>query len=607
MKYKKIFKPIRIGKVELRNRLIFPPISTNFADQNGKLTEKFVKHYVRRAKGGIGLIIVENVTIDYPDGKKGTYSPRFDSEEFLSDWKDFTKAIHEYDSKVSVELTHPGFIEKGIGVDDLSEKKILELINIYTKAALLAKKAGFDMVEIQGAHGLLVNQFLSPLTNHRTDRWGNRTLFPVEILKEIKKFCGDDFPVTIRLAVKDTEEGGITIEEGNVITDILAKAGYDMIQADIGIGPKEYRLEPISFPEGWRAYLAEAIYPKPVPIAAVGVIRSPEVAEHILENQADMVVLGRAYLADPDWLKKVKENKVNLIRKCIGCSECIKARHDKDTAICCGVNPNVGNEVEVKEAEVKKRIAIIGCGPAGLESALVSALRGHEVHIFCEKFGGQLHEAAAPPGKDKINWLIEFFENSIKDTKNITLHPKATSKDEVTKINPDAVIIATGSRPNIPFSIESEYIHTYDEILNRKVTVKNKNVIVCGGGLVGCETAHFLSEDNSVTIIEMLDDIAPGTETLSRKVLLQQLKENKVRILVKHKIEKVEGHKLIAEDLEEGNCKIFEFDELVFALGNEPYIPFKFEGVPSYVIGDAKKVRRIIDAIHEGFNIAIKL
>jgi len=137
--------------------------------------------------------------------------------------------------------------------------------------------------------------------------------------------------------------------------------------------------------------------------------------------------------------------------------------------------------------------------------------------------------------------------------------------------------------------------------------VKNKNVIVCGGGLVGCETAHFLSEDNSVTIIEMLDDIAPGTETLSRKVLLQELKENKVRILVKHKIEKVEGHKLIVEDLEEGNCKTFEFDELVFALGNEPYIPFKFEGVPSYVIGDAKKVRRIIDAIHEGFNIAIKL
>ncbi len=608
MKFEKIFKPIRIGNLEIKNRTIFPPISTNFADKQGRLTEKFINHYVRRAKGEMGLIIIENVTIDYPEGKKGAFSPRFDSEEFLDDWKRLTAVIHQYDCKISVELTHPGFKGKGIGVDDLPEKKILNLIDIYAKAALLAKNAGFDMVEIQGAHGLLVNQFLSPLTNHRIDKWGeNRALFAVEIRKKIKELCGLDFPVTIRLAVRDTKEGGITIEEGKYIASVLSENGYNMIQADIGIGPKEFRLEPISFPEAWRAYLAKKIQPQPIPIAAVGMIRSPETAEKLLQDGIDMVVLGRTLLADPDWVKKVRENKIHLIRKCIGCSECIRARHDEDVAIWCGVNPNVGNEVEVIRSQKKKRIAVIGCGPAGLEATRILAIRGIDVHLFCDKFGGQLKAASVPPGKDKIHWLVDYYKNTLETLPSVTMHPKADSEEDVLNVNPDAVILATGVKPITPFDTTPDYVHTYDEILERTVVLKEKNIIVCGGGLIGAETALYLSRDNSVTIVEMLDDIAIGMETLSRKVLLKELNENNVKVLTKHKVERIEPYILLTTDLTNNRTVELPFDDVVFAFGNKPYSPFHFKDIPVYKIGDAKKVRRIADAVREGFRIGMSL
>jgi len=606
MNYKRIFEEVKIDTITLKNRTIFPPISTNFASEDGHLTDRFIEHYVRRAQGGVALIIVENACIDYPDGKHGAFEPRIDSLEFLPDWKRLVNEVKKYDVKISVELAHPGY--KGKEVDSIPNSKIKELIKKYGIAAKIAQGAGFDMVEIQGAHGLLVNQFLSPLTNHREDEWGKeRARFPIEIRRIIAKECGASFSVSIRLAVDDFKDGGIDLNEGKRIAHILARAGYNMIQADVGLGPKEKRLEPMAYEEGWRAFLAEGIRPLSVPVAAVGVIRTPLVAEEILEKQADLVVLGRTLIADPNWVNKVKNGEEQFIRKCIGCSECIRARHDENVAIRCGVNPNVGNEEKITKAKTKKVIAVVGCGPVGLESARVSSIRGDTVHLFCKEFGGQLNIAAKPPDKNKLNWLAEYYNNILKQDKNIKFHIGECKKEDVKSVKPDAVIIATGSIPFIPFPKVEGMVYTYDEVLKEKITFRDKNIIVAGGGLIGCETANFLAANNKATIVEMLDDIAIDMETLSRAHLLRDLGNKGVRIFRKRKVVDVKKGVVVLEDTESKEQDKLVCDALIAACGNKSYTPFTIDDVPSYVIGDTRSVGKIADAVQEAYLTAKKL
>ncbi len=636
MSYNNLFSEIRVGSLTLKNRIIFPPISTNFASVDGEVTPYFIYHYARRAKGGAALITLENMCIQYPDARHGATQPRIDDDRFIPGLSLLAYEIHKYDSLAFMELTHPGLFSElkhsggktPVAPSDvdlrkdhlhphvLTEDEIREIIEIFAQAALRAKKAQFDGVEIEAAHALLVNQFLSPIANKRTDKFGgsleNRVRFASMLIDRIKEVCGRNFTVTARLGVIDFVDDGIDIKEGAKIAKAFEEMGYAALHADVGFGNKEYRLEPMQYKEAWRTSYAEELKKEGVkiPVVAVGMIRNPSVAEDIISSgKADLVALGRTLIADPDWPVKAETGREKEIKRCIGCSECIKARHDEGTGLRCGVNPTVGTigETEVfAPALNRKRVLVIGAGPAGLEAATVLKQRGHNVEIWEKNsyIGGALYLASVPPGKEKLRWLIEYYQYMIQKLGIVLKLGHTANIKEIEQYNPDAVIMAYGSKCLVPpiKGIHNPNSITFRDVLTKKVMISGKKVVVGGGGLVGCETALYLAElDNKVTIAEMLPEIATGTETLSRNYLLRELKEHKVEILTNAPVNEI-GRDFVKL----GNGDTIPADYFVVAFGGKPdhslynEVRKRFE---TYIAGDAVKTRKIIDAVREGNSI----
>ncbi len=636
MPYNNLFSEIRVGSLTLKNRIIFPPISTNFASVDGEVTPYFIYHYARRAKGGAALITLENMCIQYPDARHGATQPRIDDDCFIPGLSLLAYEIHKYDSLAFMELTHPGLFSElkhsggktPVAPSDvdlrkdhlhphvLTEDEIREIIEIFAQAALRAKRAQFDGVEIEAAHALLVNQFLSPIANKRTDKFGgsleNRVRFASMLIDRIKEVCGRNFTVTARLGVIDFVDGGIDIKEGAKIAKAFEEMGYAALHADVGFGNKEYRLEPMQYKEAWRTSYAEELKKEGVkiPVVAVGMIRNPSVAEDIISSgKADLVALGRTLIADPDWPVKAETDREKEIKRCIGCSECIKARHDEGTGLRCGVNPTVGTigEMEVfAPALNSKRVLVIGAGPAGLEAATVLKQRGHNVEIWEKNsyIGGALYLASVPPGKEKLKWLIEYYQYMIQKLGIVLKLGHTANIKEIEQYNPDALIMAYGSKCLVPpiKGIHNPNSITFRDVLTKKVMISGKKVVVGGGGLVGCETALYLAElDNKVTIAEMLPEIATGTETLSRNYLLRELKEHKVEILTNAPVNEIGS-----DFVKLGNGDTIPADYFVIAFGGKPdhslynEVRKYFE---TYIVGDAVKTRKIIDAVREGNSI----
>lgn len=637
-----LFSAGNIGNLVLSNRIIMAPMGSNFASATGEITDAMIAYYQERARGGAGLIMVENSNVDYSRGQSSATHVRIDDDIFLPGLHALVDAIHREGSKIGIQLNHvggagrktfngpfaPSSIKFAFTPDapppiELSIDDIEDIIYKFGQAARRARVAGFDMVQVHGGHIYLIAQFLCPTTNKRTDQYGGtldkRMKFAVDVVKEVRSSVGTSFPIAFRLNGDSFLPDGLTLDDAKKIGQALERASINALDITCGgVGPVgsitfSSITEPASYAQGWRTYLAAEIKKVvSVPVVTVGVIRDPEIAEKILENgKADFIAIGRGLIADPEWPRKASAGNTRSIRKCISCNEGCLSFRMKGWRINCTVNVVAGRERELgalEPAPVPRRICIVGAGPAGMECARIAQQRGHHVSIYeKQKYcGGQLRFASVPPGKDKLNWLIDYLTFQLIAT-GVEVHTGSQlSAEQILAMDFDALVVATGARPIVPENLVAPGIDaiTAHDVLSGSVKIMGEKVIVIGGGAVGCEVAAYLAQDNKqVTICEMLSNLAEDMLAHDRGDLIRVLQKAGVRICLDSTITSVDNNGVTFK-AKDGNEHELHTTSIVLAVGvrpvNELAIQLENRIPEMHIIGDALHCGRIINAIYEG-------
>jgi NAD(H)-dependent 7beta-hydroxy-3-oxo-delta4-cholenoic acid oxidoreductase len=658
---KQLFSPIEIARMQVRNRIVMAPMGTLWADDEGCISDRLIEHYEARARGGVGLITFEVTTIDeiFPYVPKG--AGLWDDAQ-IPGFKKLTDVIHSHGAKLQPQIVHPGpeslsFIRGNQPVGpsvtmslstkqicrELSVDEIEEIIERYGQAARRAREGGCDGLEFHCAHGyLLAGSFLSPLRNRRTDAYGGslegRLKFPLDVIKRMKSRAGSDFPITIRISGDEFVPGGRTLEDTRHVAPMLVEAGIDAFHISAGAFPlAAWRtIPPTGTPLGINRKLSAAVKQVvDVPVMVVGRINDPLVAEDILERgDADMVVIGRPLLADPELPNKAKEGRLEDINPCISCTQCL-AQIMSVRPLTCVINPTLGREKEmaISPAARPRKVLVAGGGPGGLEAARVAALRGHEVTL-CEKdtkLGGQFNLAAVAPMKQELCKVIKYLSTQVEKAKvRVRLGTEVTA-ELVEEMKPDVVIVATGGVPLIPDipGVEGEKVVSVHDVLASKVAIHNENVLVIGGGMVGLEVADLLADpgDNplvgrtTVTVVEMLDKVGTGIAAEARILLMQRLREKGAEIITSTRVKQILPDGVVAvntvkqilpdwttvtKDGDEERS-IGGIDRIVLAMGVQSLddlserIGDKVAEV--HVIGDAKQPRKALEAIAEGAEV----
>jgi 2,4-dienoyl-CoA reductase-like NADH-dependent reductase (Old Yellow Enzyme family)/thioredoxin reductase len=643
MKEQKLFMPIKIGKMKLKNRLIMAPMATNFATSDGSVTDRILNYYSERAKGGVGLIISESCYVSN-NGKGSLNRLGINKDEHIDGLKILTKIVHDYDVKIAAELHHAGaqspveiinenpisawnesYSEKDIPPRTMTEEEINDIVKAFADAANRAVKANFDAILIHAGHGYLLNHFLSPCVNHRKDAYGGnkekRLKILLEIIKAIRQNVGNYFPIIVRLNGKDYIKGGLTLSETKEIALKLEKASVDCLNITAGTHTSmEMMVQPMVLPRGCLVPLAAEIKKTvSIPVAVVGRINNPQLAERILtQGKADLITIGRALIADPYFPQKILQGKSSDIRPCIACNQGCNWHLYQQKKITCFVNPSVGKEKEYKLEQTKNRknILVAGGGPAGLEFAMVAALRGHNIILYEKNgyTGGQLKLAAIPPYKQEMLEFIKYLERKVRNLGvKVELNKQVDSKI-INLINPDILVVATGAKPIKPSSIggcELPHVYTAHDILDSQNIIKGRVVIIGGGG-TGIETAEYLIEKGcKVTIIELLDKIACDMEPTRRKLILKRLSQHGVKILLAAKVECITNYEI--QFIWNGNNSSIKTDYVIFAVGVEPRRDINISKNTRntiseiYYIGDCVEPKTGLDAVNEGFNLGVKI
>ena len=551
MKFEAMFQPIQIGPMTVANRFVMSPMGNNFANTDGTMSERSASYYGARAKGGFGLITFE-ATVVYKEAKGGPRKPCLYDDSTVSSFQAAIAACHQAGAKVSIQLQHAGpegntkitgyplkaasAIPASCGRETpeaITKEELYRLIECYGDAAVRAKKAGADAVEIHCAHGYLVSTFISARTNKRVDEFGgsfeNRMRLPKLIIENIRKKAGDSLAILCRINATDDVEGGQTAQDAAAVASYLEKeCGVDGLHLSRAVHlHDECMWAPSLIHGGFSAdYVTEIKRAVSVPIITVGRYTEPQYAElMIAEGRADLVAFGRQSIADPEMPNKAKAGRLDLMNPCIGCLQGCVPNMFKGEPITCLVNPLAGREADFKPAQTKKNVMVIGGGPGGLYAAFTAAQRGHAVTLY-EKgdiLGGNMRLAAYPPGKGDITNMVRSYiakceEYGVK----MVMHTEVTPA-MVAEAKPDAVIVATGSNPlvlPIPGINDTGVIHAGD-LLDGKASV-GKKVLVVGGGMVGCEVADFLGElGHEVSVIELRDQLGPDVIPEHRKFLMK--------------------------------------------------------------------------------------
>jgi 2,4-dienoyl-CoA reductase-like NADH-dependent reductase (Old Yellow Enzyme family)/thioredoxin reductase len=634
-----IFSPVNVGKLTISNRLVIPAMVMGFCGNDGTATERYIAYHQAKAKGGWGLIITEDYAVD-PVGIGNPNIPGLWEDKQIESHSKLTRAVHNANGKIVAQIYHagrqtsskltgcqpvaPSAIPCPVMQEQPRELTLYEIEDVVEKfgdCAYRARLAGFDGVEIHGAHGYLVNQFISPVTNKRVDKYGgnllNRMRFALEIIANIREKAGLDFPIIFRISAQELVPGGITIGDSLPIAMLLEQAGVDAIHVSAGtFGSRFYIIPPAAIQHGWNTSAAKSIKKAvSIPVITVGRINDPLLAEAIVSaGIADLVSMGRASLADPELPNKVKAGRYDEVIHCIGC---MQGCWGKESRGRCILNPLTGRELElqINSATQKKKVVIIGGGPAGMEAAIVASRRGHEVVLYEKSgyLGGHFRLSAVPPNKEEISSFIAWQQNQLEKLGVVIHLNTCATKAIIESENPDHLIIATGSKPLIPQikGVDRKNVITAPELLGG-IKSAGQKVLIVGGGLIGLETAHYLAQQGkTIVVIEQKSVVGEDMEPSVKYFLMEELKKKEVKLILNSEVVEIFDDSVRIKDMEAKDC-ILSIDTVVLAAGVEANASelsefMLTENSNTTIIGDARLPRNVGYAIEEGYRAGLNI
>lgn len=642
MHYEKLFQEGRIGPMVLKNRGVMMPMATDMADKDGIVTPRQIRYYQERAKGGVAMIINEYTGVDDVDSIPSIHNLRAAQDYHISELEKLTDAVHLYDCKIVAQLHHGGAtsnpaltgreniapsavpIAPGRPVPrEMTLEDIARVQQKFVDAAVRCKKAGYDAVELHGAHGYLIAQFFSKYYNRRTDAYGgsveNRCRFIAEIIAGIRGKLGR-FPILVRMCGDEMTpvEGFLSLEEGIEIAKYLESCGIDAINISNGSARNgDANCEPFSYQPGWKKHVAKA-YKQAlhIPVIATNTIKNPDFAEQLLEEGVcDFVGLGRSQLADPEFMKKAREGRADEIRQCIGCLYCRERVLGNGLPIRCAINARTAREdsfPHLRTDGAGRTVAVVGGGPAGMEAARVLALRKFHVVLFekAGELGGTLNVADKPALKDKLTRLKETMQTQLtKLDVEVRLGVEATPA-LVQALNPVGLIVACGAEPVVPPlpGIDLPHVCTAESVLLGQ-SVPSGKVAVIGSGLTGLETSELLlSRGLSLSIIEMANTLGPGIFGAILNDELSRITPHDPAVYTGHKLVSIGEKSVTLEKVEDGSRVTVDADSVVLALGVRPrtsVVKAFQDAFPKLTaVGDARQGGRIATAIRQGFEAA---
>jgi 2,4-dienoyl-CoA reductase-like NADH-dependent reductase (Old Yellow Enzyme family)/thioredoxin reductase len=635
MQFPHLFSSVTINGMTLKNRAVMPPMGTGYGNPDSTVSDRLVTYLSRRAQGGTGLIITEVCAVD-PRGKGFPNEIGIWSDAFIPGLARIPEALHHFGAKAALQLHHAGreTFEDAIGAipeapsaipsvilgqpcEAMSLERIAQIVEAFASAAGRAKTAGFDAVELHGAHGYLLNQFLSPFSNQRDDKYGgsdeNRARFVLEIIAAVRKKVGNDFPVWIRVSADELVRGGYDLPFMQKFAPLMVSAGVDAIHCSVGVysTPGGLSIASMDTEPGFNLFRARALKDVVnVPVIGVGRINNPELADQaIARGDADLISFGRQHLTDPDFINKVRDGALDDIRWCTACNQgCIERLSFEMKSATCSFNPECGGEHkgQAPKAKPSRRVWVIGAGPAGLSAAMAASARGHKVEVFEkeEKPGGQLLSASQPPHKSAFKDWVIWSLRQLKKSSTPVHCQNLISKEKIKQHMPEAVILACGAYPvTLPIpGLDSEKVVDARDVLTGRVELKSPAVVL-GAGYVGMETADYLlSKGIPVTVLEMQAFPPVGKLTAHGYWLHKRIKSAGGRLVFGAKVTGIEAGNV---RYRQGDTERMEHAAMIVtAMGaksdNSLEDVLKELIIPYIIVGDAKSPRRVLEAIHEG-------